>query len=250
MPTYRLDISYDGSGFSGYARQPRVRTVQGVLEEALAPFVPDVESFVAGRTDKGVHAVGQVVSFAAPRRLDLDRVTKSLNRRLGPEVAVTSMSRVDDGFHARFSATGRRYRYTVRTTQAPDPFTAPFHWHYGKSLDAPAMDAAAAFFVGEHDFASLCRRAGDASTVRLVRSAFWEGWETSVEYRVEASSFCHQMVRSMVAICVDVGRGKIEVDRVGEILSARDRNASRGAAPPHGLTLMGVEYDGVWSGYW
>jgi tRNA pseudouridine38-40 synthase len=250
VPTYRLDLAYDGSGFSGYARQPDVRTVQGVLEDALAPFTGEVESFVAGRTDKGVHALGQVVSFASGAELDAERVTRSLNRRLGPEVSVTSMQTVADDFHARFSATGRRYRYAVRLAAPPDPFSARFHWHYGRPLDVEAMSDAAAAFVGEQDFASLCRRAGDTSTVRLVRSAGWIESGAGLEYRVEASAFCHQMVRSMVAVCVDVGRGKIEVGRVGEILTARDRNAARGAAPPQGLTLMGVEYDDTWSGEW
>ncbi len=113
------------------------------------------------------------------------------------------------------------------------------------------MNDAASAFLGEQDFASLCRKAGDASTVRRVELAQWREAESGVlEYRVQASAFCHQMVRSMVAVCVDVGRGKIASGDVEPILQAQDRTASRGAAPSHGLTLVGVEYEGEWSGDW
>ena len=243
MPTYRLDVAYDGSGFHGYARQPGVRTVQGDLEAALFVHTGRVETFVAGRTDKGVHAVGQVVSFSTTNDVDRDRVMRSLNRRLGPEIAALSLAAAPDGFHARFSATGRSYRYVLLTRGAPDPFLARTSWHYPQPLDIDAMNEAADFFVGVHDFASLCRRAGDASTVRNVHAATWAEIEPGiVEYRVEASSFCHQMVRSMVSVGVDVGRGKVEAAEVPAMLAALDRNASRGAAPPHGLTLVKVSY--------
>lgn len=248
MPTYRLDLAYDGTDFHGYARQPGVRTVQEDLETALMPYIGETETFVAGRTDKGVHAVGQVVSFSTEGLLDHERVLRSLNRRLGPEIGVTSLAPVDDGFHARFSATGRSYRYSVRTAEAPDPFRARFMWHYGRDLELGPMNVAAAHFVGERDFASLCRKARGAGTVRMVRTAAWREVEPGVlHFRVTASSFCHQMVRSMVAVCVDVGRGKLAVTDVPPMLAALDRRASRGAAPPHGLTLVSVEYGGTGS---
>lgn len=244
MPTYRLHLAYDGSGFHGYARQPRVRTVQGELEEALFAHTGTVETFVAGRTDKGVHAAAQVVSFEAAAELDTDRVTRSLNRRLAPEIAVLSLVVVPDGFHARFSATGRRYVYRVLTGEVPDPFLARTTWHVPGPLDVAAMDEAARHFLGEHDFASLCRKPPGVVTVRLVRRAEWTcRGSRLLEFHVEASSFCHQMVRSMVALCVDVGRGKVDAAAVPRILEAMDRHAARGVAPPHGLTLVGVTYD-------
>jgi tRNA pseudouridine38-40 synthase len=244
VPTYRVDLAYDGSGFHGYARQPGVRTVQGELEHALEPHTGAIETFVAGRTDKGVHATGQVVSFTVDRVIDPSRVMRSLNRRLGPEIAVQGVAVAADGFHARFSATGRRYRYLVLVRPAPDPFLAAVSWHFPKVLDLGAMNDAAAQFVGEQDFASLCRRSGSAPTVREVREAVWVEREPGVlAFRVEASSFCHQMVRSMVAVCVDVGRGKLPAGSVAGILAAKDRRAGRGAAPAHGLTLVSVSYD-------
>ncbi|HSF84936.1 MAG TPA: tRNA pseudouridine(38-40) synthase TruA [Acidimicrobiia bacterium] len=243
MPVYRLDLAYDGSGFHGYARQPGVRTVQGDLEAALFHHTGAVDTFVAGRTDKGVHAAGQVASFATDAPLDSDRVRRSLNRQLAPEIAVLALAVAPDDFHARFSATGRSYRYLVLDREAPDPFLAATAWHYGQGLDERAMDAATAALVGEHDFASFCRRSGDRSTIRLVRSAGWMRVRVGLlAFDIEASSFCHQMVRSAVALSVEVGRGRVDAAAVPAIIEAKDRHAAKGAAPPHGLTLMRVDY--------
>ncbi len=237
-----MRVAYDGSRFHGYARQPEVRTVQGDLEDALFRLVGEVETAVAGRTDKGVHATGQVVSFATDDEIDVKRVVRSLNRQLAPEIAVSDLEPALEGFSARFSAKERRYVYRILNRVAPDPFRATTTWHYEVPLEVDEMNRAAAAFVGEQDFASLCRRSGDRSTVREVRSAGWRRNGDVLEYHVAASSFCHQMVRSMVAICVDVGRGKIAADSVPAMLEAKDRHAARGAAPPHGLTLVEVEY--------
>ncbi len=243
--TYRIDLAYDGTGFHGYAIQASVRTVQGVLEHALRPHIGDGPTVVAGRTDRGVHATGQVVSFVTNRALDTDLIRRSLNRRLGPEIAVSSITRAPDGFSARFSATGRAYTYLVVDGDTPDPFLANRAWQVGWVLDVDRMNTAAAHFVGTHDFASFCRKAPGRSTMRSVRSAVWTRRRPDLlAFDVAASSFCHQMVRSLVAVCVDVGRGLIEPDAVPAMLAARDRNASRGASPPHGLTLVSVEYEG------
>lgn len=242
MTTYRLRVAYDGSRFHGYARQPEVRTVQGELEDALFRVVGEVETAVAGRTDKGVHAAGQIVSFSTDRAIDRARVLRSLNRQLAPEIAVLDLGVAPEGFSARFSAIERRYVYRVLNREVPDPFLAATSWHYEVPLDIDAMNTAASALLGEQDFASLCRKSGDRSTVRLVRAAKWRRNGDLLEFHVAASSFCHQMVRSMVAICVDVGRAKIDADTVPVILAAKDRHAARGAAPPHGLTLVEVRY--------
>lgn len=242
MPVYRLDISYDGTGFRGYAAQPAVPTIQGSLDAALADLVGPVETTVAGRTDAGVHARQNVVSFEAGPGVDLGRVKRSLNSRLGPQIVVTGAAEAPDGFSARFSATGRRYRYRLLSRDHPDPFTAAHTWWVEHDLDLDAMNTAAAAFIGEQDFTSLCRKAEGRSMVRAVREASWSVNGDRYEYEVEASSFCHQMVRSMVAICVDAGRGRIDPASVPDILAARDRHAARGVAPPHGLTLWEVMY--------
>ena len=246
MTTYRIDLAYDGSGFHGYARQPSVRTVQGELENALEPFTGPLETFVAGRTDRGVHATAQVVSFAVAEPIDTAAVVRSLNRRLGPEIAVSRVAEAPEDFHARFSAVGRAYEYLVLDTEVPDPFLARVSWHLGRPLDVAAMDAAAAHLVGEHDFAAFCRRAGDSTMVRLVRSARWErrtsGGAGLAAFTIEASSFCHQMVRSIVATCVRIGRGSAPPESMGAVLASLDRTSTPGPAPPHGLTLIRVDY--------
>lgn len=245
MPTYRLDLAYDGTRFHGYARQPSVRTIQGELERVLAPVLGEAfETAVAGRTDRGVHAEAQVVSVVTAAVVDPIRLQRTVNRRLGPEVVVRRAGLVADDFHARHSATGRAYRYRILARDVPDPFRAAYTWHVPSGLDAAAMDVAARFFVGEHDFASFCRRSGDAPTVRRVWWSRWRRRDDELEYAVGATAFCHQMVRSIVALCVEVGRGRVAVEAVEGTLAARDRAAARGAAPPHGLFLVGVGYPG------
>lgn len=239
MATYRLDLAYDGTDFHGWARQPQVRTVQGELETALARRFGPVDTTVAGRTDAGVHARGQVVSFETDL-VEPDRLVASLNKMLAPEIVVSSCRLVEDGFSARFSAVSRTYRYRLLAQPLPDPFFARTTWHVGDQLDLGAMQHAAGRFVGEHDFASFCRKG--RSTVRTVLRAEWIRDGSFVDFWVGATSFCHQMVRSLVAVGVDVGRGKVHPEDVPAIIEAKDRSAARGAAPPHGLTLWEVGY--------
>lgn len=245
MPTYRLDLAYDGSGFRGYAANAGVRTVQGVLEDALSIVLRHpVETVVAGRTDAGVHARGQVVSFVLPEEIEPARLQRSLNRLLAPEVVARALAEAPPGFDARRWARWRSYRYCVDDGPVPDPARRWIAWHVPLSLDVEAMDRAGRAFVGEHDFASLCRAGEGGSTVRRVLEAGWQRrGEGRLVYGVTATAFCHQMVRSMVAICVEVGRGRLPARVVPGILAARDRAAARGVAPPHGLTLWEVGYD-------
>lgn len=243
MGTYRLDLSYDGAGFRGYARQRDIRTVQGELEAALARILGPVITEVAGRTDAGVHARQQVVSFSTGREVDCRRLARSLTGLLGPEIVVYRCESVPDGFSARFDARRRTYRYRILNRSYPDPLRRGFTWHVKDPLDVPAMDRAVRFLEGEHDFASFCRRAEGRSTVRTVLSAGWSlrPYEV-VRLEIVGTAFCHQMVRSITAFCVEVGRGRLGPDTTPEVLSARDRNAARGAAPPHGLVLWRVGY--------
>ncbi len=245
MPTYRLDVAYDGSGFHGYARQADVRTVQGDLEEALFKHTGAVETRVAGRTDAGVHARGQVVSLRIEAPLDVDALQRSLNSQLAPEIVVTSVREVGNGFDARFSAESRRYRYRVLNRPVPDPFLRHVAWHIADPLDIGAMREAARHFEGTHDFASFCRAAPGRSTERTVLAAAWEdSGSGQLHFDITGTSFCHQMVRSLVALMVEVGRCRLATTEVPGIIAARDRNAARGAAPPHGLTLWAVGYPG------
>ena len=243
MTTYRIDFAYDGTDFHGYARQPEVRTVQGELEEALFKHTGEVETSVAGRTDKGVHATAQVVSFSPREQIDTGQVVRSLNRQLAPEIAIASVSVVPDGFSARFSAKGRAYTYLVLNRLTPDPFLARTSWHYETPLDLEQMNLGMTQLLGEHDFAAFCRKAQNRSTVRRLDHVEWvDRGEGLLEFNVAASSFCHQMVRSVVALSVEVGRGRVTVDQVAGILASADRHQAKGAAPAHGLTLVRVDY--------
>lgn len=244
MPIYRLDVAYDGAGYSGYAAQPGQRTVQGELEKALrklfdAPF----ETAVAGRTDAGVHARGQVVSLLVAQSLDVARVLRSLNGLVGPEIAVMAMAEAHSGFNARFSAKWRRYRYLIDRGPAPNPLTRHVAWHVQRSLDVGAMRRVGEVLRGEHDFSSFCRAVEGRSNVRRVESLEWRSDSEYLELWIEANAFCHQMVRSIVGYSYDVGRGFADPDDVGHVIAMRDRSSVATVAPPHGLTLWEVGFE-------
>lgn len=243
MAVYRIDLSYDGSGFRGYARQDDQRTVQGVLEDALAVLLKGpVTTSVAGRTDAGVHALGQVVSFEYPDELD-PRITRSLNGILGPEVSVRAVNEASSGFNARFSATCRRYRYLIDQTSSQNPLTRSYVWHVGQSLDVTMMSSVGEVFVGKHDFTSFCRSHEGKSNERNVNELTLTESEGSLEFWIEANSFCHQMVRSIVGYLYDVGRGYSDGSLAEEVIAGRDRGVVGTVAPAHGLTLMSVGYE-------
>jgi tRNA pseudouridine38-40 synthase len=220
--------------------------VQGVLEEVLGRLLDEPpDTSVAGRTDAGVHAEGQVVSFRGPPRLDPARVQRSVNAILGPEVVALDVRRAPEGFDARHSATGREYRYVLDTGPVPSPFTARFVWHRPGSLRVGAMRRAAAGLVGEHDFASFCRAPeSGGSTVRRLRRLSVSMRSDLVTVRAEADAFLHQMVRSLVGTLVRVGEGRVDPLSMPEVLAARTRSAAGQVAPPHGLTLVRVRYGG------
>lgn len=243
MPVYRLELAYDGSGFRGYARQEGQRTLQGELEEALATLLGSaVETAVAGRTDAGVHAQGQVVSFAWDEDLDGERICRGLNGILGPEIAAKTVMVAPDDFDARFSAVWRRYRYLLDMRRYADPLTRGFTWHVGRDLDLAAMRAAASVMLGEHDFSAFCRSVEGRSNVREVTELTLDEDNGLVTVWIQANAFCHQMVRSIVGYLYDTGRGFVPAERAAEVLAAGDRSAVATVAPPHGLTLWEVGY--------
>jgi tRNA pseudouridine38-40 synthase len=201
-----------------------------------------VGTAVAGRTDAGVHARGQVASFDSDE-LDEEATTRSLNGILGPEIAVQSVTEADAGFHARFSARWRRYRYTIDQRSAADPLDRHRIWAVGRRLDLEAMSAVAAELVGEHDFGSFCRAVEGKSNVRSVTEARWEAADDGVlHFWITANSFCQQMVRSLVGFSYDVGRGFSDPSSTRAVIEARDRARVATVAPPYGLTLWEVGY--------
>lgn len=277
----RLDVAYDGTDFHGWARQPGLRCVQEQLEAALAAVlhlheVP-VRVAVAGRTDAGVHATGQVCHSDVPADAwvaagtgpasvgDADDpgpvVLRRLNGALPPDLRVRAVHPAAEGFDARWSASWRRYGYWVADhPAAQDPRTRGHVLWHPRALDAEAMAAAAEPLLGEHDFAAFCRARAGASTVRTVHDLSWRrvegvgpdagarfrvasGAATGlVELSIRADAFCHSMVRSLVGAFLAVGEGRWPVDRPAELLAAARRDPSIPTAPAHGLTLLEVGY--------
>jgi tRNA pseudouridine38-40 synthase len=241
----KLVVAYDGSGFRGFARQPDQRTIAGELETALTKIArAPVEITGAGRTDAGVHAWGQVVSCDAPADLDLRRVRNSLNSMLNPHIAIRSVEYVASDFDARFSARWRSYRYTIVNRSLIDPFRATTAWWVEHPLDLHRLMLGADVFIGEHDFASFCRRGPEGSTTtrRVYESQWVDEGDGILRYEIRASAFCWQMVRSIVGTLVDVGLGRTKPGELRGILAARDRSAAGQVAPPHGLSLWEVGY--------
>jgi tRNA pseudouridine38-40 synthase len=241
----RLTIAYDGTEFRGFAAQTDQRTVESELGDALAKVLRGpVKITCAGRTDSGVHAWGQVVSVPMSRDVDPEIVLKSVNSQLGPELVVRDATIVDNGFDARRSAKWRSYRYTIVNRPAPDPFLARFAWWVPDEFDLRAARLGADPFLGEHDFATFCRKGpAGTTTVRRVFDSSWHDLGDGVlRYDVRGSAFCTQMVRSIVGTLVDVGTGRITPGDVLGIIRARDRAAAKRVAPAHGLRLWDVGY--------
>jgi tRNA pseudouridine38-40 synthase len=242
----RMTVAYDGTGFRGFYANEGVKTVGGTLTSAIRKILGyPVDLTCAGRTDKGVHAWGQVVSFDAEEfGLDLVALRRSLNRMLGPAIVVREAAKAQSTFDARRSAVARRYRYTVLNRPVPDPFLARTSWHVADPLDLRALTLACDPVIGEHDFSSFCRLPDEnASLVRTVRDARWiDLGDDVLRFDVDAVAFCHQMVRSLVGTMVEVGRGRKKAGDMSGIVRAHDRAAAGQPAPPHGLCLWEVVY--------
>jgi tRNA pseudouridine38-40 synthase len=244
----RMEVSYDGTDFSGWAVQPARRTVAGVLLEALARlFDSPLAVTVAGRTDAGVHATGQVCHVDLPAAAYAELET-SLLRRLAalmpPDARVRAVTPVPETFDARFSATFRRYEYRVADVSwGPEPLRRRDTLGWVRPLDLDRLRAAAAGLVGEHDFAAFCKRKEHATTVRAITRLDWRRESDGVcVATVQADAFCQAMVRSLVGAMLTVGDGRREPSWPAKLLTLRERSSEVTVAPPHGLTLIAVGY--------
>jgi tRNA pseudouridine38-40 synthase len=264
----RIDLSYDGGGFSGWARQPGQRTVQQVLEDALSQVLradPPVQLTVAGRTDAGVHARGQVAHADLLLAAWLDAapvILRRLARLLPPDVRVRRIGVAPDGFDARFSALSRRYSYRVcDDVTGPEPLRRHETLWTRREIEIGPMNEAAAMLLGEHDFAAFCRRREGATTVRELLSLSWSRPESGgpgsgaprsggprsggprvAEATVIADAFCHSMVRALVGALLKVGEGARPPSWPVQVLTARVRDSAVPVVPPHGLCLEEVCY--------
>jgi tRNA pseudouridine38-40 synthase len=246
----KLVVAYDGTDFHGFAAQaPAVRTVESALADALEKVLRAQRELLnlacAGRTDAGVHARGQVVTVDAPPDAEPEQVAHAVNRMIGPEVVVRHCERVPGAFDARRSARWRRYRYTIANRPEPDPFAARYAWWIPDPLDLAQLRLAADPFVGEHDFASFCRRgASGSTTTRRVLESHWLAPTDDglLVYEIRATAFCWQMVRSVVGTLVEAGSGRRRPGDMLRIIRALDRQAAGKVAPPNGLCLWDVGY--------
>ena len=246
MPRYRLTIEYDGNPYAGFQAQAGLPTVQGAIETAVKGFSgQDVRIAAAGRTDSGVHATGQVVHVDLDRDWPAETVMNALNAHLVKEaVAVLDSARVADDWHARFSATGRRYLFRILNRPGRPALERGKVWHMRKALDAAAMHEAAQTLLGHHDFTTFRDLACQAnSPMRTLDVARVDRAGEEVHLVFEARSFLHRQVRSMTGTLVEVGLGRWTAQDVADALAARDRTACGPVAPSDGLYLTGVSYE-------
>jgi tRNA pseudouridine38-40 synthase len=259
--TFRLTVAYDGTDFFGWQVQPGLRTIQGTLSEAIHSIVGErVLPQGSGRTDTGVHAEGQAVSLMLHAAIPADRLHRAINRRLPAAIRVTALEEAAPEFHARAGVVNKTYEYRIFERRSgglteericPPP-VARFVWDCQWQLQLEPMEAAARVMVGTHDFSSFAASDPDrtqraAEAVNNVRTVFHAGWRRDDEllkFRVTGSGFLHHMVRNMVGTCVDVGAERLDPAAVAEILAARDRSRAGATAPPQGLHLMQVVYQG------
>jgi tRNA pseudouridine38-40 synthase len=248
VTTYRLVIEYDGTNFSGWQTQPGLRTVQGVLEQALLVLLKKpVRLQGAGRTDAGVHALGQAGSFETDAPILEDRLRKGLCALCRPDIAVVEAVIAPLGFNARFDALGKHYRYAIFNRPSPSPLRARDRWFVPQAIDLTAMRAAADSLVGEHDFAAF--RAKDCereTTVRRLSEVSVARVDDNLFINVKGDAFLKNMVRIIAGTLIEVGLGRRDLQSVREALRTGDRTAAGRTAPALGLTLVSVFYPLTW----
>jgi tRNA pseudouridine38-40 synthase len=247
MPTVKLILEYDGSRYAGWQRQPDQPTVQEAVETALLELTQETVAVIgAGRTDSGVHALGQVASFRIERQWTPREWIRGLNARLPEDIAVRSAAVVSDEFHARYAARGKLYQYRILNRGERPAVERVYLWHVHKPLDHTAMERAAAHLIGIHDFTSFEGTLTDnEDPVCNLRQLSLTREDDILRIHVYADRFLKHMVRAIVGTLVEVGHAKRTPDSLSRILAAKDRTAAGRTAPPQGLFLVRVDYDGA-----
>lgn len=245
-PLYRAIVEYDGTDFLGFQWQAVGRTVQGEIERTLERLTQQKVRVVgAGRTDTGVHALGQVIAFRVHWKRSLNDLERGLNALLPPDIAVRALAEAPEGFHPRFSAVERWYRYQIGRWRGHSPLRARYAWELDRPLDVSVMNEAAAMLIGSHDFASFGQPTqGEAggSTIRWLTQAEWHEDPPYLVFDVRANGFLRNMVRTLVGTLVRVGTGEMSPADFAALLARRERAQAAPPAPPQGLILMAVTY--------
>jgi tRNA pseudouridine38-40 synthase len=240
----RLDLAYDGTNFFGWGKQPDRRTVQEEVEKAIAIISQSkIDSIVAGRTDAGVHATGQVIHVDVPESINLDEIAYKLNRILDEDIRVIQVSIAPEAFHARFSALRRSYIYKILDKNLPVPPINRFDiasWY--RPLEVDSLNEASALVLGHHDFAAFCKFREGGTTIRTLEKFQWERQGDLLVASVVADAFCYSMVRNLVGAAVCVADGRKESSWMGELLANKERVSDSLVFPARGLTLSSVEY--------
>jgi tRNA pseudouridine38-40 synthase len=259
MTTFRITLAYDGTNYVGWQRQAAGTSIQGLIEHALRELDGrDITVTGAGRTDAGVHALGQVASFSLQRTIEPETLVRALNARLPADVRALSADAAAPDFHARFSARRKTYRYRICNADVLNPFDRHLAWHVTGALDVNAMDAAARALEGRHDFAAFAAAGGTTRTTErtVMRSRVIpperstaddlpprvHGGGDLIVYEITGDGFLRHMVRAIAGTLVEIGRGRWPSGEMGEVLASRDRGRAGPTAPPGGLFLVGVEY--------
>jgi tRNA pseudouridine38-40 synthase len=236
-------VEYDGTDYLGFQVQAEGLTVQGEIERALAAVTQEeIRVIGAGRTDAGVHAQGQVVTFSTVWRHPVEELQRALNAVLRADIAVRELRPVAKGFHPRFDAASREYRYTIFNQPLRSPLARRFAYHFPHPLNVAVMNEAASILVGHHDFASFGQAPQGDNTVREVYRAQWTPAEPFIYFDVVANAFLYRMVRSLVGTLLLVGTGELSPAGFEEVLRSADRDRAGQAVPAHGLCLMKVNY--------
>jgi tRNA pseudouridine38-40 synthase len=241
----KLIIEYEGTAFHGWQIQPGLKTIQGVMQERITQITQGAVNLIgAGRTDAGVHALGQVANFQTESTIDLNALQRGLNSLLAPDIVIKDIEEVAEDFHARFSACSKRYEYHILNRSYPSALLRAYVWFIPHHLDLAAMERCGKLLIGSHDFSSF-RASGDESrhSIReIIRFEIERREGDLIAIVIEANAFLREMVRSIVGTLVDVGRGKTSLEEFKEIFAAEDRRKAGMTAPAQGLFLKEVKY--------
>ena len=244
MFSYKLTVAYDGTNYNGFQRQKNGVGVQQVLEKALSTLLQDeINVQAAGRTDTGVHAQGQVVSFTSKTKFPADKIPQALDHLLPSDIVVVKGASVSEEFHARYDAVEKTYQYKIKLTERPDPCLQHYAWQLNAVLDVAKMQQASDLLLGTHDFSTF-RNSGAANKnpVRTITKAKWQQKGHDITFTITGDGFLYRMVRNLVGTLVRVGEGKLTPEDFAQLLAEKEREAIEKPAPPQGLYLMKVKY--------